>query len=92
MCLREDCASKMLVCIDCVQEFPEHFMEHKPFASTRDFLHYVADNPHAARKAKVKEIYEGSDFLVEAVLQRLAQEKERVKNEYIPELKLWFDE
>lgn len=66
--MRDDCNSKMMICIDCVQEFPEHFMEHKPFQSTRDFLKYIEENPHAKRKEKVKEIYEGADFLVEAVL------------------------
>ncbi|EAR99167.1 hypothetical protein TTHERM_00390070 (macronuclear) [Tetrahymena thermophila SB210] len=87
VCSKKNCKEKMLFCLECIEEFAEHVVKHRPFMSINDFLKELQTNPHTQRKEKIEMLQNENQSHVQMFLQAINKEKNRVAQKVIPVIK-----
>ncbi|KAL4460428.1 hypothetical protein ABPG74_000179 [Tetrahymena malaccensis] len=87
VCSKKNCKEKMLFCLECIEEFAEHVVKHRPFLSINDFLKELQTNPHTQRKERIEMLQNENQSHVQMFLQAINKEKNRVAQKVIPVIK-----
>lgn len=54
VCPKKNCREKMFFCLECIEEFADHVVKHRPFIPINQFISELSDNPHTQRKERIE--------------------------------------
>lgn len=92
VCTKKDCREKMFFCVECIEEFAEHVVKHRPFIPISQYLSELAENPNTQRKARVEALQNANSASVDTFMRHLSEEKSRIADVIIPALKSAMNE